>query len=87
MNENKGKKQDWTIFCPHINMKAIFQNAKNSTTNDCTNLFLTYQKDRTTIPPIHVCINKINNKLVFQMKNGYKLELKTHETIKLFGSS
>ena len=51
-------------------MKAIFQNAENSKTNDCTNLFLTYQKDRTTIPPIHVCINKINNILVFQMKNG-----------------
>ena len=51
-------------------MKAIFQNAENSKTNDCANLFLTYQKDRTTIPLIHVCINKINNILVFQMKNG-----------------
>ena len=29
----------------------------------------------TTSPPIHVCINRINNRLVFQIKDGYKLEL------------
>ena len=40
----------------------------------------------TTIPPIHVYINKINNRLVFKIKNGYKLELPTPETMKLFGS-
>ena len=28
----------------------------------------------TTIPPIHVYINRINNKLVFEIKDGYKLE-------------
>ena len=40
----------------------------------------------TTILPIHVYINRINNQLVFKIKNGYKLELKTRETMKLFGS-
>ena len=40
-----------------------------------------------TIPPIHVYIDKINNKLVFKMKNGYKLELQAPETMKLFGST
>ena len=40
-----------------------------------------------TISPIYVCINKINNRLVFKMKHGYKLELQTPETIKLFGST
>ena len=39
----------------------------------------------TTIPPIHVIINRINNRLVFKIKNGYKLELRTPETMKLFG--
>ena len=29
----------------------------------------------TTIPPIHVYINRINNILVFKIKDGYKLEL------------
>ena len=29
----------------------------------------------TAIPPIHVYINIINNRLVFKIKAGYKLEL------------
>ena len=29
----------------------------------------------TAIPPIHVYINIINNRLVFKTKAGYKLEL------------
>ena len=41
----------------------------------------------TTIPPIHVYINRINNRLVFKIKDGYKLELQTPETIKSFGST
>ena len=38
----------------------------------------------TTIPPIHVYINRINNRLVFKIKDGYNLEL---QTLKLFGST
>ena len=30
----------------------------------------------TTIPPIHLYMNRINNRLVFKIKVGYKLELK-----------
>ena len=41
----------------------------------------------TTISPIHVQINRINNRLVFIRKDGYKLELQTPGTIKLFGST
>ena len=40
-----------------------------------------------TVPPIHVYINKINNRLVFTIKDGYKLELQKPETMKLFGST
>ena len=40
----------------------------------------------TTTPLIHVYINRINNRLVFKIKHGYKLELKRPETMKLFGS-
>ena len=29
----------------------------------------------------------INKKLVFNIKDGYKLEIQTHETMKLFGST
>ena len=41
----------------------------------------------TIIPPIHVYINRINNRLVIKIKDGYKLGLQTPETIKLFGST
>ena len=40
----------------------------------------------TAIPPIDVSIKRINDRLVFKIKNRYKLELKTPETMKLFGS-
>ena len=38
-------------------------------------------------PSIHVYINRINNRLAFKIKDGYKLELQTPETMKLFGST
>ena len=41
----------------------------------------------TKIPPIHVYINRINNRLVFKIKDVCKLELQTPETMKLFGST
>ena len=40
-----------------------------------------------TIPPIYVYINIINNRLVFKIKDGYKLELQTPETMNLFDST
>ena len=41
----------------------------------------------TTISPIHVYLNRIHNRLVIKIKDGYKLELQTPETMKLFGST
>ena len=32
-------------------------------------------------------MNRINNRLVFKTKDGYKLELQTTEIMKLFGST
>ena len=40
----------------------------------------------TAIPPIHFYINRINDRLMFEIKDNYKLELQTPETMKLFGS-
>ena len=39
------------------------------------------------IPSIHVYIDRINIRLVLKIKDGYKLELQTPETMKLFGST
>ena len=44
-------------------------------------------KTLTKICPINVYINRINDRLVFNIKDGYKLELQTPETTKLFGST
>ena len=41
----------------------------------------------TTIPPVHVYINRVNNRLVFKTKDGYGLELQTPETTKVFSST
>ena len=41
----------------------------------------------TTIRFIHVCRKRLNNILVFNIKDKYKLELQTPETTKLFGST
>ena len=36
-------------------------------------------KTLTTIPPIHVYINRINNRLVFKIKDGYQIEIQMPE--------
>ena len=41
----------------------------------------------TTIRFIHVYRKRLNNILVFNIKDKHKLELQTPETIKLFGST
>ena len=38
----------------------------------------------TKIPPVYVYINRIGNIFVFEIKNGYKLELQTRKVRKLF---
>ena len=38
------------------------------------------------IPPLHIYTNKINNRLVFEIKDRYRLELQMPETMKLFSS-
>ena len=41
----------------------------------------------TVIPPIHVYLNRTNDRLVFKIKDGYKVELQMPETMKLFDST
>ena len=44
-------------------------------------------KHFTTILPINVYVNRTNNRLVFKIKDRYRLELQTPETMKLFGGT
>ena len=54
---------------------------------DCIQYIIKKLEKLTKIYPIHVYIDRINNRLVFKIKDGYKLELETLETMKLFGST
>ena len=49
--------------------------------------WLYHKKALSTNPLIHIYTNKINNRLVLEIKDGYKLELQTLEIMKLFGST
>ena len=40
-----------------------------------------------TNPPVHIDINRINDRLVFKIKDRYKLNLQMPETMKLFGGT
>ena len=41
----------------------------------------------TTVSSIDVYINRINNRLMFKIKDGYKVDLQTPEAKKLLGST
>ena len=49
--------------------------------------FIKKNKTLTTIPTTHVYINRINNRSVFKIKDGYKQKVQTPETMKLFCST
>ena len=38
-------------------------------------------------PPVQIYINKLKNRIVFEIKTGYKLELLSPDTMKLLGST
>ena len=38
-------------------------------------------------PSVQIYVNKIENRVTFQIKNGYSLEILTPETMKLLGST
>ena len=44
-------------------------------------------KTFTENPPVEIYVNRIKNRIVFQVKTGYKLELSSPETMKLLGST
>ena len=41
----------------------------------------------TDVSPVLIYVNEINNRIVFKIKSGYKLELLSKETMRLLGSS
>ena len=58
-----------------------------SDTEDYIEFFTEKHEKLPTKPPINIYINRINGILLFEIKDGYKLDLQTPETMKLFGST
>ena len=77
------------IIAPRWNDEFELPNISYSVSNinDYIEYIIKKHETLTTIPPIHAYINKINSRLVFKIKDEYKLELQTPETMKLFGST
>ena len=58
-----------------------------SDTQDYMKYIIKKHETLTQILSIYVYINRINNRLVLKIKDGYKLELQMPETMELFGST
>ena len=83
-NNNKFK-----IHAPTWNDEFNLPNGSNSV-SDIQDYFEYIIKKHETIadnPPVQIYLNKIENRIVFKIKTGYKLELLTEETMRLLGSS
>ena len=67
------------IIAPTWNDEFQLANGSCSVSNIQDYIEYTIKKHETltTIPPVHVYINIINNWLVFKINDGYKLELQT----------
>ena len=46
-----------------------------------------HEENKNNKPSIQIHVNKIKNRIIFKIKNGYSLELLTKETMKLIGST
>ena len=55
--------------------------------SDIQDYFEYVLKKHSENPSIKICVNKIENRVTFKIKNGYYLELLTPETMKLLGST
>ena len=71
---------EWWIWMPNGSYSV-------SDIEDYIEFIIKKHETLTIIPPIYVFINRTNNGLVFKIKDGYKLELQTPESMKLFGST
>ena len=54
---------------------------------DCFEYILKEHGEDVHKPSVQICVNKIENRVTFEIKNGYSLELLTPKTMKLLGST
>ena len=83
-----------SIYYKWKNIKSWYSNNKFKisapTWNDEFKLptyILKKHGENTDKPSVQICVNKIENRITFKIKDGYILELLTPETMKLLGST
>ena len=83
-NNNKLK-----ISAPPWNDKFELPDGSYPVSNiqDCFEYILKKKLENIDNPSVKIYVNKIENRFTFRIRNGYRLELLTPETIKLLGST
>ena len=83
-NSNKFK-----ISVPTWNDKFEIPDGSNSVSDvkDYFEYILKTHGENIDKPSVQIYVNKIENRVTFRTKDGYSLELLTHETIKLLGNT
>ena len=83
-NNNKFK-----IYAPTWNDKFELLGGSYSVSDiqDYFEYILKKHGENTDKPSVQIYVNKIENRVIFKIKNGYSLELLTPETMKLLGST
>ena len=76
--KTKYKKNKLKIIAPSWNDEFELQDGSYSvsTIQDYIEYIIKKHEALTAIPPMHVYINRTNNRLVFKIKDGYKLNYK-----------
>ena len=82
------KNNKFKILCPawHEKLELSDGSYSVSTFRDYFNYINKKHEKVPNIPPIRIYVNKIENKIIFEIKKYYYLELLTPETMKLLGN-
>ena len=80
---------NFKIFTPTWSDKFELPDGSYSISNiqDYFNYILKKHEEDIDKPSVQICVNKIENRVTFKIKNGYSLELLTPETMKLLRST
>ena len=83
------KNNNLKIIAQTWNDEFVFPDGYYSVSDiqDYIEFIIKKHKTLTTLTNIHVYINRISNRLVLKIKDGYNLELLTPETMKLLGTT
>ena len=78
------KKKNLKIIAPTWHDEFELPGGSHSVSKDYIELIIRKIEILANNPPIYICINMVNNRLVIKKKDGYKTKLQTSATLTLF---